>query len=313
MVVMKSRCCESIALVTFLTMASIALSASADCTTDLKSEAFQNFTQTMEILENISNLPQMCLDTGGDVFGYSGTSTCGDRVKTYSNEVSCLPTSCTTNETALSILVAGMDAPDNFEGICTGDFAFLALGDGNPSFLQCQLDTASAQLQLFRFYVAVFTAIETNRTNPDFSGLNLDGLCKESEEFDYFTYSATMACDDGDNIEEMKDFPACIPLSCSGSEDLTMSFVEGVAMQAAAGGAGGRQQQEKQDGDDDTCVLSDITFECLGNREEHDDVVSESGGDAVSAGASFRIVNDLHISAGIALIVSMLFSSVQWL
>ena len=77
MVVIKSRCCESIALVTFLTMASIALSASADCTTDLKSEAFQNFTQTMEILGNISNLPQMCLDTGGDVFGYSGTSTCG--------------------------------------------------------------------------------------------------------------------------------------------------------------------------------------------------------------------------------------------
>ena len=133
-------------------------------------------------------------------------------------------------------------------------------------------------------------------------------VCAKNQMSFYFTYSATMACDDGDNIEEMKDFPACIPLSCSGSEDLTMSFVEGVAMQA--GGAGGRQQQEQQDGDDGTCVLSDITFECLGNRGGDNDVVSESGGDAVSSGASFRIVNDLHISAGIALSVSMLISAV---
>ena len=44
---------------------------------------------------------------GGDIFGFSGTTTCaGDQVDQHSNDPMCLPTSCTSNETDIAIMIS---------------------------------------------------------------------------------------------------------------------------------------------------------------------------------------------------------------
>ena len=79
-------------------------------------------TKDVAMEMDISSLPDICVAASGDVFAYSGTIICAgiDSTNEYRNKPNCLPTSCTSDEETMGMLLTSMDAPEGEE--CTGYF-----------------------------------------------------------------------------------------------------------------------------------------------------------------------------------------------
>jgi len=121
----------------FLGIASFASTANADCTTDFNSDAYQDFIEGYFDDDNV-DIPALCLAAGGNLFAFSGTTTCGDQVDQHSNDPTCLPTSCTFNEADIALMIPMLMYGE--EESCTGSYTYDGLGDGHQDSLSCMLD-----------------------------------------------------------------------------------------------------------------------------------------------------------------------------
>jgi hypothetical protein len=215
----------------FLCIASFAATANANCLTDITADAFQNFVTAMDSAEDdaAADFPALCLAAGGDIFAFSGTTTCGDEVDQHSNEPMCLPTSCTSNEADITLMIPMIIAEEG----CTGSYTYDGLGDGTPDSLSCMLDLTEKIDPFTEFAVLYFKeAIKMGSDDckpylfdpnagpipeeclPDYTGLQ--PLC-EDNAMDYFTMSFTVTCDDESSLDG-QDIPQCYPSSCTSDE-----------------------------------------------------------------------------------------------
>ena len=193
----------------FVGIASFAATANADCTTDFDSDAFQGFLTTMGVYyddDATVEIPALCLAAGGDIFAFSGTTTCGDQVDQHSNDPMCLPTSCTSNEADIALMIPMII---NEEGeSCTGSYtSYDGLGDGTPDSLSCMLD----YLENADTITEDFYGLYINEVSNDYKAAQT--LC-EDNDMDYFTVSYTIIAGSSD----MLVFPQCLPSSCTSDE-----------------------------------------------------------------------------------------------
>ena len=256
----------------FVGIASFAATANADCTTDFDSDAFQGFLTTMGVYyddDATVEIPALCLAAGGDIFAFSGTTTCGDQVDDHYNGFMCLPTSCTSNESDIALKIPMLL---NEGESCTGSYTYDGLGDGTPDSLSCQFDlmenddTLEEFSGLFRKTMFSDDCIQYSFSNaeppeecqPDYTVLQT--LCQDNG-MDYFTVSFTRTCGDADGtggeliIEMTKDFPYCFPSSCT-SDEAALKATFGISF----------------DGSEDTdyglvCTISDLIFSGLDEED----------------------------------------------
>ena len=136
-----------------LGIASFASTANADCTTDFNSDAYQTFMEGYYDDDSV-DIPALCIGVGGDLFAFSGTTTCGDQdqVLQHSNNPMCLPTSCTSNEADIALKIPMI----MYEGeSCTGSYTYDGLGDGHVgySFFSCRKEEEEEKTPIWRWIV----------------------------------------------------------------------------------------------------------------------------------------------------------------
>jgi hypothetical protein len=209
----------------FLCIASFAATANANCMTDITADAFQSFVTAMDSAEDAddaADFPALCLAAGGDLFTFSGTTTCGDQVDQHSNEPMCLPTSCTSNEADIALMIPMIIAEEG----CTGSYTYDGLGGGTPDSLSCMLDFTENMDTVQAFYLLYVEEVTKPYSADCLSGAEPPEECKtdytaaqtlcEDNDMDYFTVSSTTTCDDG--FSPMQDYPQCFPSSCTADE-----------------------------------------------------------------------------------------------
>ena len=158
------------------------------------------------------DIPAFCLAAGGDLFAYSGTTTWidqvwGDQVYEHSNDPMCLPTSCTSNEADIALMIPMIINEAEGES-CTGSYtSYDGLGDGTPDSLSCMLD----YLENADTITEDFYGLYINEVSNDYKAAQT--LC-EDNDMDYFTVSYTIIAGSSD----MLVFPQCLPSSCTSDE-----------------------------------------------------------------------------------------------
>ena len=236
-----------------ITLAYLASPANADCVTDITSDEWAAFyTDLTGASYDFTKFPQDCLDLGGDVFTYSGTTTCNGDVTQHVRDPSCVPVSCTAsgNEALLSAVLA------TDEG-CTGDYTFEGLGDGTPSSVQCILIDMPAldgqdSTKLEAFIAARFIG---EAMGGDYSAF--PPLCDVMEDTHYFTFNGTQTCDDATMNKDVTGVPMCLPESCTDGDEATLADMVTAV-----------EEGIYQEGLNMSCTVSGLTFDL--KEEEHD-------------------------------------------
>jgi len=263
----------------FLCIASFAATANANCLTDITADAFQSFVTAMDSAEDDDAAPALCLGVGGDLFTFSGTTTCGDQVDDHSNEPMCLPTSCTSNEADIALMIPMIIAEEG----CTGSYTYDGLDGGTPDSPSCMLDLMENMDTVQAFGDLIENEWDKVLTSEDCapyfnSGAELPEECKpdytelqplcEDNDMDYFTFSSTSTCDDGSSLE-MQDIPQCFPSSCTADE---------AALKAMLADTIG----DESDTDSGPVCTTDISFSGL------DDPPTAPPTEVTTSGGSFR-------------------------
>ena len=263
-----------------LGIASFASTANADCMTDFNSDAFQSLVTMGESDDDevIVDIPALCLAAGGDVFAFSGTTTCGDQVDDHFNDPMCLPTSCTSsNEAGIALMIPMIIFQ---EESCIGSYTYDGLGDGTPDSLSCQFDFMenidtvmdfaglyiNEAFKMFSedcFQYLLSGAEPPEECLPDYTGLQT--LCQEND-MDYFTLSFTETCDDGSSLD-VQDIPQCFPSSCTSDEAALKAMLADMT------------SDESDTDSGPVCTESDYIFSGLDEEEEEK---------TTSGGCSFR-------------------------
>ena len=190
-----------------------------DCLSDIGSQPFQALISELNQQPDLFSLPDKCnATTGGDLFAYSGALSCDGSVQEFTDELICLPSTCTSNSTMLPTIMGelGLFTENDSCSIST-DLTFDGIGEGIPASLQCDLDFYNF-LSLDADLPAYFVA-KTFTGDPDYS--MLPALC-ENDGYDFFTYDATATCY---GASSYTGGSYCLPESCTGNEQLVASKV----------------------------------------------------------------------------------------
>jgi hypothetical protein len=203
------------------------------CVADLTSSTFQIFVSTLEAAgdEEIIDVPQLCSAVGGDIFLFSGTTDCDGEVENHLNQPMCLPTSCTSNETSLALIIPIVVGSEN--QTCSGDYSYDSLGERTPDLFLCQnefIEKSDLWVQFISSYtnetlkifegqcfLNLFLGNElTEECLPDYS--YLPDLCEIQFGMDYFTSNYTETCNGGSSIDRTTNNVFCYPSSCTSNE-----------------------------------------------------------------------------------------------
>jgi len=264
-----------------IALACLASTANADCETDVTSTEFSTFYAGLTNDYDYTKFPQECVDVGGDIFTYSGTTTCSGAVTQIDREIFCAPVSCTASDGIASlpfVLAAGAGAG------CTGDYTYEGLGNGTPASVQCRLldmnrigDGGEDEAN-FEEFVTARIAGEANA--GDYSAL--PPLCDAMKDAHYFTFSGTQTCTDG--TSDLTDVPMCLPESCTDGDEATLAEMVAIV--------------EKDIYDSiskSSCTVTGLTFDGL---DDHD-----------TSGAFFPAATSV-VTAGMATIVAGLAAAI---
>jgi hypothetical protein len=284
----------------FVGIASFAATANADCTTDFDSDAFQGFLTTMGVYyddDATVEIPALCLAAGGDIFAFSGTTTCGDQVDDHFNDPMCLPTSCTSNEAVIALMIPMIIYQ---EESCIGSYTYDGLGDGTPDSLSCQFDLMENYDTVIEFnglyineMLKMFSEdcipylLDPNagpipeECQPDYTGMQ--PLCQDND-MDYFTMSFTETCDDGSSEPlDVQDIPQCFSSSCTSDEAALKAILADMT--------GGESDTDSGP----VCTNTDYSFSGLGEVEEEEENTTSPPSEApdeqegkTTSGSSFR-------------------------
>jgi hypothetical protein len=209
------------------------------------------------------DIPALCLANGGDIFAFSGTTTCGDQVDDHFNDPMCLPTSCTSNEAVIALMIPMIIYQ---EESCIGSYTYDGLGDGTPDSLSCQFDLMENYDTVMEFFNEMLKMFSEDcipylfdpnagpipeECQPDYTGLQ--PLC-EDNDMDYFTMSFTETCDDGSSEPlDVQDIPQCFPSSCTSDEAALKAILTD----------GMTSSDEPDDESEPVCTISDFILSGL--------------------------------------------------
>ena len=203
----------------------------------------------------------------------------GDQVDDHFNDPMCLPTSCTSNEAVIALMIPMIIFQ---EESCIGSYTYDGLGDGTPDSLSCQfdfmenIDTVTEFTGLYIneafkmfsedcFQYLLSGAEPPEECLPDYTGLQ--PLC-EDNDMDYFTMSFTETCDDGSSEPlDVQDIPQCFPSSCTSDEAALKAMLADMT------------SDESDTDSGPVCTESDYIFSGLDEEEEEK---------TTSGGCSFR-------------------------
>ena len=132
--------------------------------TDFNSDAFQGFDAALGFGPDddaIVDYRARCLAVEGDDFMFSGTTpACGDRlIYMHIKKNMCLPTSCTSNETDISLMIPMLTLnADEGRRAPPGSYTYEGLGDETwDGSLSCLFDRWENKYTLREFDDMVFT------------------------------------------------------------------------------------------------------------------------------------------------------------
>lgn len=282
-----------------VTLAYLASFADAqDCFTDVQNVEWTAFYADLAGESyDFTKFPQDCVDIGGDLFTYSGTTTCDGEVEEHVNAPMCVPATCTANglgPTLIPFILAPEDS-------CTGDYTYEGLGDSTPPSVQCTLIDMPALDG--EDSSAKFEAFITARFGGDAAGGEysaLPPLCDAMEGMHYFTFSGTQTCDDATMNKDLTGVPMCLPESCTDGDEAVLAdmvitveeeIYEAIGMSCTVSGLTFDLKEEEHDSHD--------------SHDSHDDHDSHDGhdhGDETSG--AFSPAATSIITAGVAAIVT---------
>eukprot|EP00554_Chaetoceros_debilis_P004432 CAMPEP_0194095150 /NCGR_PEP_ID=MMETSP0149-20130528/56677_1 /TAXON_ID=122233 /ORGANISM="Chaetoceros debilis, Strain MM31A-1" /LENGTH=302 /DNA_ID=CAMNT_0038781087 /DNA_START=342 /DNA_END=1251 /DNA_ORIENTATION=- len=293
-----------------IALACLASTANADCGTDVTSTEFSTFYAGLTNDYDYTKFPQECVDVGGDIFTYSGTTTCSGAVTQIDREIFCAPVSCTASDGIASlpfVLAAGAGAgctgDYTYEGLgndgtpasvqcrlldmkelgagagCTGDYTYEGLGNGTPASVQCRLLDMNRIEDAANFVEFVTARIAGEANAGDYSAL--PPLCDAMKDAHYFTFSGTQTCTDG--TSDLTDVPMCLPESCTDGDEATLAEMVAIV------------EKDIYDSISKSCTVTGLTFDGL---DDHD-----------TSGAFFPAATSV-VTAGMATIVAGLAAAI---
>ena len=216
-----------------------------NCVRDIGSQPFQTFISEFQNQQlDLFSQPDKCnAIIGGDLFAFSGALSCdGAPVQEFTNELFCLPSTCTSDSTMISTIMGELGLfPDTDSCSFSTELTFDGIGEGNPALLQCYLDMGPE----------FDDTIESIINLTDQGIVQIGDFCEESG-FDMFILDSTVTCNGVVEYNELNS-PSCLPSSCTADETLLKELLVGEPTMITS----------------DQCTY-DFTFEHIGPGIEYD-------------------------------------------